>query len=416
MATEIDKEWRKKEESLDEVIKKYPSLPPISLLQLDAHRRGVWYTDAALARVDSSIHQLSHYTRKDGLERTVPASITFLEGSHLVVAENMTYNSRDPYIIDVVDDKIVLVDQDKVLAEVSYWEKPKFFDKVTSRGTPMYEVVQARPQRYSVTMSHYCHFWTRPGEGCKYCSIGSGGVKFRGKDNDLFNARDLQETMQEVVREKGRFVGVILSGGSILSGSKLCEDELQGYIEALQILGSVFKTKKFPSQVNSTALDREQLERLYEQTGLTSYTTDLEVFNEEIYKWVCPGKAHFIPYNEWKKRLYDAVEIFGKGKVDTGIVSGVELAKPNGYQTEAEAIARDLEEAEEIASHGVLLKHDIWHVGADSIFFRQSTPSLDYYAQITKGFYEINQKYGLEADMDSYRKCGMHTNLNLDRI
>ncbi len=416
MAIEIDKDWRKKEESLSEIIKKYPDLPPIGIIEIDVHRRGVSYTDAALEKIDPSIHQLVLSRNKDGVERLVPESLTFRDGSHLVVEESITKTSRDPYIVDVVDGKVVLVDEDRVLEEVSYWEKPAFYDKVTSRGTPMKEVIQARPQRYSVRMNKYCYFWSTPGEGCKYCGIGASGVKHRGKEDEQFNEQDLRETMQELIREKGRFTGVILTGGSILSGSKLCDDELDGYIRALQILGSVFETRRFPSQVNSTALDREQLIRLHEETGLSSYTTDLEVFNEEIYKWVCPGKARFIPYQEWKKRLYDAVDIFGKGQVDTGIVSGVELAKPHGFATEEEALRADFEEAEEVASHGVLLKHDIWHVVPNSIFFRQTTPSLDYYVHLTKGFYEINKKYGIRSDMDSYRKCGMHPNINLDRI
>lgn len=415
-AREIDKDWRKKEESLDEIIKKYPELPPISILEIDAHRRGVYYTDAALERLDESVHQVTEYKGRDGIQRKVPASLTLRDGSHLVVSEDVTKTDREPYTIDVVDNKIVIVDQGKVYEEVSYWEKPAFYDKFTSRGTPMKDVIQARPQRYSLQPSKFCHFWECAKDGCKYCSIGSSGVKFRGKPDDLINLQDVEETMRELVKEPGRFVGVILTGGSILSGSKLCEDELSIYIDVLQAMGTVFKTKKWPSQVNTTALDKEQLQRLYDKTGLTSYTTDLEVFDEELYKWVCPGKAKTISHTEWKKRLFDAVDVFGRGQVDTGLVSGVELAKPNGFKTEDEALAKDFETAEEMAEHGVLLKHDIWHVGENSIFRTQTTPSLDYYVRLTKGLYEINKKYNLKSDMDSYRKCGMHPNINLDRI
>ncbi len=413
---EFDTEWRKKEESLEEIIQKYPELPPISILEIDAHRRGVYYTDAAIEKLDESIHQVTEYKNRQGVVRKVPASLTLRDGSHLVVAESDTKTERDPFIVDVVDGKIVLTDQGKVYEEVSYWEKPKFYDKVTSRGTPMRDVIQARPQRYSLQPSKFCHFWECAKDGCKYCSIGSSGVKFHGRPDDLLNLQDVEETMKELVKEPGRFVGVILTGGSILSGSKLCEDELQIYIEILQAMGTVFKTKKWPSQVNTTALDKEQLQRLYDQTGLTSYTTDLEVFDDELYRWVCPGKAKTISHEEWKKRLFDAVDIFGRGQVDTGLVSGVELAKPNGFKSEDEALKKDFETAEEMASRGVLLKHDIWHVGDNSIFRGQLTPSLDYYVRLTKGLYEINKKYNLRSDMDSYRKCGMHPNINLDRI
>jgi len=102
--------------------------------------------------------------------------------------------------------------------------------------------------------------------------------------------------------------------------------------------------------------------------------------------------------------------------VNTGIVSGVELAKPNGFATEEEALKADFEFAEELASHGVGLKHDVWNVVPNSIFFKQTMPSLDYYVKLTKGFYEIMQKYGISTEMDNYRKCSMYASINLDRI
>jgi hypothetical protein len=412
----IDPDWRKKEESFFEILKKYPTVSPFIITQIDVQRRGVHYTDAALARLDPAIHQITkpHFAVYEG--RGIPTSLLLRDGTSIIVSETSTQTWRDPYLIDVVDGKTVLVDEDRIIDEVEYWEKPQFFDKTTSRGTPMKEVLDARPQRYSVSMSNYCHFWAVPGHGCKYCGIGAGGVRYKGKANERFNADDLRETMLELVKEKGRFVGVILTGGSIFSGNEPFDDELEGYIAALKVLGTVFETPRFPSQVNSTAFNRKQLERLYYETGLTSYTTDLEAFDERIYKWLCPGKAAYISYDEWKRRLYDAVEIFGKGQVNTGIVSGAELATPHGFTSEAEAIRVDLEEAEELASHGVGLKHDVWNVVPGSIFWNQNPPSLDYYVHITKGFYDILQKYRIPTYMDSYRKCGMHPNVNLDRI
>jgi hypothetical protein len=412
----IDPDWRKREETLTEIIRKYPAISPFIIITTDVQRRGIAYTDTALAQFNPDVHQTVSGSSTNQEGRWLPASVLLRDGTSIICSEVATQTRRDPYVVDVADGKLVLTDDGEVIEEVEYWEKPNFFNKVTSRGTPMFKVIAARPQRYSVQMSSYCHFWTIPGHGCKYCSIGSGGVKTRGTEHERVNLQDLRETMQELVKEKGRFVGVILTGGSIISGTEPFEDELQGYIDALQVLGSVFETKRFPSQVNSTALTRRQLERLYTETGLTSYTTDLECFDERLYKWVCPGKAAHISFDEWKNRLYHAVDVFGKGQVNTGIVSGVELAMPEGFKTEDEAVAADLELAEELTSHGVGLKHDVWHVGPNSMFFNQNTPSLDYYIRITRGFYELMRKYGISTYMDSYRKCGNHPNINMDRI
>jgi len=420
MSQNKDPDWRKKEESYREIVKKYPDVSPFIITQIDVHRRGVFYTDAALERVNPAIHQITkpEFYTYIGIDkdRRIPTSLLLRDGTSIIVSETSTQTHRDPYVVDVVDGKIVLTDNGDIIEEVEYWEKPKFYDKVTSRGTPMHQVLGARPQRYSVQMSNYCHFWTKPGHGCKYCGIGASGVKFKDTEVEQFHPQDLRETMREMSREKGRFVGVILTGGSILGGTEPFDDELEGYIGALKILGEFFETRRFPSQVNSTAFTRKQLERLYNETGISSYTTDLEVFDEEKYKWVCPGKSTAIPYAEYKSRLYDAVDIFGKGQVNTGIVAGVELATPHGFKNEEEALKANFEQAEELAAHGVGLKVDVWHKARGSIFFNQSVPSLDYYVHLTKGFYEILQKAGIPTYMDNYRKCSMHPNINLDRI
>ncbi len=412
----IDKDWRKKEDSYWEILKRYPDVSPFIITQLDVQRRGVTYTPAALDLVNPEIHQ----TRPLG-DKLAPDSLLLRDGTSIVTnftfaTSDGTISGRDPYVVDVINGKPFLTDEGKAVQEVIYWERPKFYDKLTSKGHKMGSIVRARPQRFHFDVNHYCHFWDKSGEGCKYCGIGAAGHKYKGTCEEHIDYEEVAEIMQEIVKEKGRYVGFILTGGSVLSGKELLDDELDQYIAALQAVASVFGVKKIPSQVNSTALNERQLRRLYDETCLTSWTSDLEVFDEEIQKWICPGKARLIPFQEWKNRLYKGVEIFGKGQVNTGIVSGVELATPYGFKTEAEAIKRNLETAEELTSHGVGLKHDVWNVVPGSILKNQTTPSLDYYVQITKGFYELNLKYGISTEMDDYRKCSMHANINHDRI
>jgi len=52
-----------------------------------------------------------------------------------------------------------LRDGDIVIEEVDLWPQPAYYDKSTSRGTPMKYVITARPQRLNVFTSNFCHFW-----------------------------------------------------------------------------------------------------------------------------------------------------------------------------------------------------------------------------------------------------------------
>ena len=287
-----DAEWRKKELSLEEVLKKYPDVPPIWALKVDVQRRGVIYTPAAKERIDPDIHQVNIGTIA-GFRTTqdyAPESLILRDGSYLITNFDFAPEKaqRDPYVVDVVDDKIVITDQGKVLEEVSYWEKPDFYDKKASNGEPMKRYATARPQRIDIYVCQWCHFWDKPKEGCKYCPMAPNYIK-RGETQERYPTKYIAETVKEAFKQKGRFSSIMLTGGSILS-----------------------------------------------------------------------GKAKHIGYEEWKRRLYAAVDVFGKGNVSSGVVLGTELATPNGFETEEEAYKNVIEQAEEIISHGIALAANVW--------------------------------------------------------
>jgi hypothetical protein len=278
-------------------------------------------------------------------------------------------------------------------------------------------VITARPQRLNICVSSFCHFWTDK-KGCQFCDIVANLKQQKsewGVPTNL-HPEDVEETLREALRERGRFTNICLTAGSDTHGNEVFDREVDHYVEILQRLGSVFEPKKFPSQLIGSAFSERQLIRLYEETGLTSYTSDLEVLNERLFEWICPGKSKWIGYQEWKRRLIAAVDIFGRGNVGTGIVGGVELAKPNGFPTEDEAIRATLEEAEDLAEHGVTTVYVVWIPRPGSTFKDQSSPSLEYYVRLAKELHALRVKYSLRVDFDDYRRCGNHPDSDLSRL
>jgi hypothetical protein len=415
-----DNNWREKELSLDEVIAKYPDIPPILILKVDVQRRGVDYTDKAIAKLDPKIHQTNQGGDVAGLRtgaKYAPESLILKDGSLLIMSYDFDENKqeRDPYIVDVIDDHIYLTDNGKVLEEVWYWEKPDFFDKLTSSGEPMSKYVTARPQRLDISLSKYCHFWDNPGEGCKYCCW-TPNFKKSGCTEAMNNVKYVGEAVKEALKQKGRYSSILLTGGSILSGDEILDDELEGYIELLKVIGENFSTRRFPSQLISSAFNERQLERLYEETGLMTYTTDIEVLNKEKFEWICPGKAKRIGYDEWKRRLFASIDVFGQGNATSGVVLGTELAQPNGFKSEDEAYKNVAEEAEDIISHGITLAANVWRAAPGSIFQNQPTPSLDYYIRCYREFDRLAHHYNVNPYTDDFRRCGAHPGQDLLRI
>jgi hypothetical protein len=404
--------------SLDEVVARYPDVPRLVALKIDAQRRGVHYTAQAESAVDGSVHQLRSpylFGSRDGEIKPLPESLILRDGTSILT--DPTPLAQNPYLVDLVDGSLALVDQGEVVEFVDLWPKPIYYDKQTSSGIPMSHIVSARPQRLNIFQSSYCHFWAKQKE-CRFCDIVN---HTRQQKNELgvparLKPEDVSETIREALKEQGRFTGMCLTAGSVLKGEEIFDREVEYYIETLQAIGENFSTRKFPSQLIASAFDEKQLARLYEQTGLMSYTSDLEVLGEEKFNWICPGKAESVGYREWRQRLIRAVDIFGRGNVGTGLVGGVELARPHGFLSEDDALASTLAEAEYLAEHGVTTVYIVWVPRPGSNFRDQQNPSLEYYVRLAKGLHDLRVKYSLGVDFDDYRRCGNHPDTDLSRL
>jgi hypothetical protein len=410
---------RRSDLSFEEVAEKYPEFPRSILLKIDIHRRGAYYTDGALSVLDAERHQTggTHiFGTRDGKLLNRPEAFTLRDGTSVLTTPAPL--ESNPYIVDLIDGRLMVTDRGKPLDEIFYWDKPDYYGKRTSNGVLMQNVIGARPQRLYITPNRFCHFWSEEGGGgCGFCDI-VNNLKQQREEIEMqtrLNPRDVSETVREALKEPGRFTAVFLTSGSDFHGEKPFDREVDFYIEILKAVGENFSVKKIPSQLLCTAFTKEQLKRIYDETCISSVTMDIEVLNERLFGIICPGKTKWIGYREWKKRLVDAVDIFGPNRVNTGIVSGVELARPFGFTDEDEALDAVLAEADELAAQGVSTVNMVWIPRKGAPLGGGRNASLEYYAALSLGLQRIRRKYGLEIDFDDYRRCGNHPDSDLAR-
>jgi len=411
--------FRGNEPTFEEIAAKYPEFPRLVMLKTDIHRRGVYYTEETLEAFDASVYQVggtyTFGTRDGGKLTSRPQGFLLRDGTSVFASP--TPLEQDPYIVDLVDGVPYLFDNGKALEEIEYWTKPDYYDKQTKSGVFMQNVINGSPQKLYITANRYCHFWNN-GNGCRFCDI----VNNLKHQKDEFNVQtrlkieDIVETMEEALKEPGRFTTVSMTSGSDYRGDEAFETELNYYVDILNAIDNCFEVKKYPSHMICTALKKEQLQKLYDTTGISSVTMDIEVLNEKLFNEMCPGKAEWIGYKEWKKRLIDAVDIFGKGMVNTGIVSGIELVGENRFKTEDEALKAILEEAEELASYGVSTVNGVWIPRPNTHLAGEKNASLEYYVRLATGLQGLRAKYGIHVDFDDYRRCGNHPDSDLQRV
>jgi hypothetical protein len=418
----IPVDWREHELSLEDVIKKHPNVPPFVILKTDLLRRGVQLTDAAQSALNPNKDAVLYRGNYGDNLTERPNGLLLRDGTSIVGGSTgmeikTEFNGGvESYTIDIVNGKTVITDQGKVVEDVYFWPKPDYYDKLTRSGKPMWQVLVARPQRMDINIYQYCDFWDEPGGGCKFCSIAAVYNKAKDKKSKFIDIEDIADAVDAATSQSGRFRMIQFCAGSLLSGNELLDDEIDQYIKLFHRLEKLFSGKKIMTQLISTAYNERQLRRLYNETFLRGYTADIEILNEEIFNWVCPGKAKHIGYKGWRDSLFKAVEIFGPNSVNTGIVSGAEMAEPNGFKTEEEALESYLAESEYFISHGVGIAQTVFRPTPGSYFKDRKVPSLDYLVSYAEGLDALQRKYRLEAYFDDYRTCGNHPNTDLARI
>lgn len=393
----------------------YPALSPFVILKLSMTCNGVVLSDRALDKLQEPIYSFGKLTpfginftgRND--EQVMPGSMLLRDGSNVYINYGEAY--ANPYVVDWEPELelFLLKEGETVVDEVDFVPRPDFYGKTTSKGTPMEQIAEVRAQKLIINAYQKCRLWEN-GDQCKFCAFFTG-QHIKG----VVDCQDIQETVNEALKESGRFSEIFLSGGTDFGGAVPFEEEIERYIQVLQAIGKNIKGR-FSSQLMAPAYKKKDLQRIYNETQVTSYCPNIEVWDEALFKTMCPGKEKWVGRSEWIKRTIDAVEVFGKGKVYTQVVNGVELSSPHGFKTTEEALESNFEACEFFAKNGVIYLSTIWRPHKRAKLGYQPMAPLDYYLRLTKGLHEIRKSYGLVTTNDNYKHCGNHPDADQERL
>ena len=394
---------------------RYPDVPVYILLKLSMIRYGAILTpraDERLMRRDLSFNTEEAFGLQFGngeRKHAMPGPVLLRDSSFVYINWGEAYD--DPYIIDFYpeEDKFRLLDGDRVVDEIGFVPRPAFFGKKTRRGVPMEMIADVRPQKLIMTTYRRCAFRDMKKQ-CKFCAFFTNGYE----GEMIVDPEDIYDVTAEALKEPGRFSEVLLSGGTDLTGSTRFEREADRYIEEFQAIGRCFKTS-FPSQLMAPAYPKEILRRIYHNTGITSYSPNIEIADKKTFEKYCPGKDKYIGYDTWVQRLIDAVEIFGEGNVYTQVVAGAEMAGPDGIKDMEEALESNFKLCDYLARNGVIFLGSVWrpHIACDLGYVPMQP--LEYYVKLTKGLHDIRASHGLFSKDDDYKHCGDHPDSDMER-
>ncbi len=390
----------RKIDELNKYIAKYPDVSPVLLFKISLTKYGAVFSDRCLARLQERDYR---FTKAEpfGIKLDIrnrdfytPGPIVFRDGSSVLCNFGEPYES--PYLLDYdpENDCFVALEDGELVDVIDFVARPSFFDKTTSRGVPMDHIAgTCSGQRLLINAFQRCRFWEE-GTQCHYCALFSAGTVLPEVD-----LGDVRETVAEAIREPGRFSEISVSGGSDFGGDPPFSNEIERYIRVLGAIGESIGKDYIDLQLMAPAYKKSDLRRIVANTPLTSYKPNVEIWDADTFRALCPGKEKWVGHDEWVRRICDAVEVFGKGQVYTQMVCGAELASNYGLKSAAEAIDSALEGCEFFAKNGVACYEEIWRPHRGEKLGWQQMQDLDYFIKIAVGFHDIHKAYGL-TDVD----------------
>ena len=167
----------------------------------------------------------------------------------------------------------------------------------------------------------------------------------------------------------------------------------------------------------ASAFSEKQQDKLI-KAGAMGYECHIEVWDEKLFEWVCPGKTRWYGRDYWVDSSLASVKVFGKGNVCNQYVAGVELIQPDGFKNIEEALQSSLEGAEFLAEHGIGTTSCVLWIAQGSVFYaqKQSPGPLEYYVRLSQGLSELRRKHQIGVDFNDYRRCGIHPDAGLSRL
>lgn len=250
----------------------------------------------------------------------IPADIVFPEGT----IAKLNYNPKSPYTIRKENGQLSLERHGNFLSTIRFGERPDFYDKVTSEGIPMYRIVPLIGEcGFLVCLSTTCNYFTT-GDECKFCNMNPALSK---GDHQALLAPKMADQVAEVMEamiDEGIEPCFTISSGS-LPEKIYCEAVIR-IIQAIEkrpqcahVIPRLMCQMEVPK-------DLSWLDRLYEH-GVRRVDMNIEVWDPDMFRFICPGKSKRIGREHWLRGLRYAQKLFGTPYVYTGIVAGPEPKK-----------------------------------------------------------------------------------------
>lgn len=221
----------------------------------------------------------------------------------LGTTSKIVFNINSPYLVRKDGDALILEKNGKFVTTLEYVQRPKYYSLKHTDGRPMW--VTGGLMAYSgISTSVFadCMYW-KTDDQCRFCNSNAvyegGKANYdKGKHGGLGKVRPAHQIAETFAAAIGSGVNSML----ISCGTRPEEDLIRLFIEALNAIKEHTGMTGIAT-INTPALKNlENIDRLYE-AGARALIMDQEVWDENSFKSLCPGKSKNVGRDNWIKSL-----------------------------------------------------------------------------------------------------------------
>lgn len=246
--------------------------------------------------------------------------------------------------------------------------------------------------RISLLLFEGCYNWIC-GKQCKFCDLHPKKVSekvCKPTLNNLYKYNNVNEWWNS--QKDLFFKNTNLALDKLLKNIKLKHKHLfimagnltdsktvwKFLIEFVENLTKQFELEDFDTIANVCPHDSIESLKKLKKSGIKQVQYNLEIANKDLFTVTCPGKVN---YEEFINKLYEAVDIFGKGNVRTNFVLGLQ------------DFDELIKECEKFAEKGIVTDYSVFQPKKNTPYSNLKSPEMKDVINFTKELVKIYIKY-----------------------
>lgn len=391
---------------LSQHIERFQELPPEAIIKQDVLRLGLRFSESAMNVAagfkpkDYFIFSFDLIEIKDmnaNEHLRVPEEIRIKAGPFSLrpTIISVRINPVSPYLVDIVDGKLSILCDDQLCGEVEYHPVPAFYHEKLSNGKPMGEIAPVLEWGYLIYLTAYrmCQYFNKK-EQCQFCDINRNFVQQRkaGKTYTGIKEDDeILEALAHIDRLDDQAKAYTLTGGSVITDLQGTQ-EVDFYVRYIEAIEARFPGRWIAKAVVQ-AWNVADCQRI-KDAGCQIYHPNYEVWGQEMFAAICPGKERVVGFENWINRVVDSAAVFGGENVIPNFVGGVEMNTRCGFSDIDKAVAHTREGLDWFMSRGVVPRFTTWCPEPLAALGPQPAPALEYFCKLLIAWRDVFRHYG----------------------